>query len=56
MPIKPENRGLYLGGSPISKEEPKYFDIACERITKAYDQPDMFVEAPKKAEQGKIDV
>ena len=31
--------------------EPKYFDIACERIQKAYDQPDMFVEPPKKPEQ-----
>jgi len=25
-----------------------YFDIACERIRKAYDQPDMFVEQPQK--------
>lgn len=31
--------------------EPKYFDIACERIQKAYDQPDLFIEPPKKAEQ-----
>ena len=31
--------------------EPKYFDIACERIQKAYDQPDMFIEPPKKAIQ-----
>ena len=31
-----------------------YFDIACERIRKAYAQPDMFVSAPPppKAEQG----
>ena len=28
--------------------EPKYFDIACERIQKAYDQPDLFVAPPKK--------
>ena len=28
-----------------------YFDIACERIAKAYDQPDLFVEAPTKPEQ-----
>jgi len=29
--------------------DPDYFDIACERITKAYQQPDMFIEpsAPK---------
>ncbi len=31
--------------------EPKYFDIACERIQKAYDQPDLFVEPPKKPKQ-----
>lgn len=31
--------------------EPKYFDIACERIQKAYDQPDLFVEPPAKAVQ-----
>lgn len=28
----------------------KYFDIACERITKAYAQGDMFVERPRKPE------
>ena len=27
--------------------EPKYFDIACQRIENAYKQPDMFVEQPK---------
>lgn len=31
--------------------EPRYFDIACERIRKAYDQPDMFIERPKPAKQ-----
>ena len=31
--------------------ESKYFDIACERIRKAYDQPDFFVEPPKPAKQ-----
>lgn len=31
--------------------EPKYFDIACDRIQKAYDEPDLFIEPPKKAEQ-----
>ncbi|UYE95806.1 hypothetical protein HAAEEKHM_00086 [Sinorhizobium phage AP-16-3] len=31
--------------------DPKYFDIACERIEKAYAQGDMFVEAPRKAEK-----
>lgn len=34
--------------------EPKYFDIACKRIQKAYDQPDMFVELPKKLIQDKM--
>ncbi|MDE3796963.1 site-specific DNA-methyltransferase [Sinorhizobium meliloti] len=31
--------------------DPKYFDVACERIEKAYAQGDMFVEAPRKAEK-----
>ncbi len=31
--------------------EPKYFDIACERIAKAYSQPDLFIERPKPAIQ-----
>ncbi len=31
--------------------EPKYFDIACERIQKAYDQPDFFIQPPKPAKQ-----
>ena len=34
--------------------EPKYFDIACKRIQKAYDQPDLFIKQPKKAEQEAI--
>ncbi len=28
--------------------EPKYFDIACKRISDAYKQPDLFVEPPKE--------
>ena len=28
--------------------EPKYFDIACRRIEKAYAQPDMFVQQPSE--------
>lgn len=28
-----------------------YFNIACERIEKAYQQPDLFIEAPKKMQQ-----
>ena len=34
--------------------EPKYFDIACKRIQKAYDQPDMFIEPPVKAIQEEL--
>ncbi|WP_420406929.1 DNA-methyltransferase [Hoeflea sp.] len=35
-----------------------YFDIACERVRKAYEQPDMFVEAarPPAPEQGGLDL
>lgn len=29
------------------KEKPKYFDIACRRISDALKQPDMFIEKPK---------
>ena len=28
-----------------------YFNIACERIRKAYDQPDLFIEPPKVMRQ-----
>ena len=31
--------------------EPKYFDIACKRISDALKQPDFFVEPPKPAKQ-----
>jgi DNA modification methylase len=31
--------------------EPAYFDIACERIRKAYAQPDMFIERPAEPKQ-----
>ena len=31
--------------------EPKYFDIACKRISEALKQPDMFIEKPKPAKQ-----
>jgi len=41
-----------LGRKFIGVEiEPKYFDIACKRIERAYAQPDMFIEQPKAAEQ-----
>ena len=35
--------------------EPKYFDIACRRISKALRQPDMFIEKPKPSVQTKFD-
>jgi site-specific DNA-methyltransferase (adenine-specific) len=31
--------------------DPGYFDLACSRITAALREPDMFIEAPKPAEQ-----
>ena len=31
--------------------EPRYFDIACRRISEALKQPDMFIEPPKPAKQ-----
>jgi DNA modification methylase len=31
--------------------DPDYFDIACERIAKAYQQPDLFIESPTKPVQ-----
>ena len=34
--------------------EPKYFDIACQRIEGAYRQGDMFVARPPKAVQGSM--
>ena len=36
--------------------EEKYFDIACERISKAYEQPDLFIEPPAKPKQEAMDV
>ena len=42
------SRGLSFTG--IELHEP-YFDIACERIRKAYDQPDMFVERAPEPKQ-----
>lgn len=48
---------IKLGRKFIGIElEPKYFDIACERITKAYDQPDLFVPAPSKPVQEGMDI
>lgn len=36
------------------EREPSYFDIACERIQKAYDQPDMFVAPPSAKADGVV--
>lgn len=36
--------------------EPKYFDIACRRIEKAYKQPDFFIEKPAPAKQEALDL
>lgn len=30
--------------------DPEYFEIACERVRKAYEQPDIFIEAEKQPE------
>lgn len=35
--------------------EPKYFDIACRRISEALKQPDMFIEPPKSIKQEAFD-
>jgi DNA modification methylase len=31
--------------------EPKYFEIACRRISEALKQPDLFIEKPKPVKQ-----
>ena len=36
--------------------EPKYFDIACRRISEALKQPDMFIEKPKPVKQEALDL
>lgn len=36
--------------------EPKYFDIACRRISEALKQPDMFIEKPKPIVQEKFEL
>lgn len=36
--------------------EPKYFDIACKRISEALKQPDFFVEQPKPAKQEALEL
>jgi site-specific DNA-methyltransferase (adenine-specific) len=43
---------IKLGRKFIGIEiDPKYFDIACRRISEALKQPDMFIEKPKPAKQ-----
>lgn len=44
--------GLRFSGIELDES---YFDIACDRIRKAYEQPDLFVEASIKAEQVGMD-
>ena len=36
--------------------EPKYFDIACRRISEALRQPSLFVEPPKPIKQEAFDL
>ena len=46
-----------LGRKGIGIElDPDYFDIACKRVEEAYRQPDLFIEAPKPAEQTGFDL
>ena len=46
-----------LGRKGIGIElDPDYFQIACERVQKAYDQPDLFVAPPEPPKQEALDV
>lgn len=46
-----------LGRKGIGIElDPGYFQTACERVQKAYDQPDLFIAPPKKPEQEAMDL
>ena len=46
-----------LGRKGIGIElDPDYFDIACERVTKAYAQPDLFIAPPTPAKQERMDL
>lgn len=46
-----------LGRKGIGIElDPGYFEIACERVRKAYEQPDMFIEADKSPEPTQEDL
>lgn len=46
-----------LGRKGIGIElDPDYFDIAVERVRKAYEQPDMFVPAPSKPVESQDDM
>lgn len=43
---------LQLGRSFVGVErDPRYFDLACQRLTDAYAQPDLFVPTPVRPEQ-----
>jgi DNA modification methylase len=46
-----------LGRRGIGIEiDPGYFDIACERVRKAYAQPDLFIAPPTPAKQEAMDL
>ena len=46
-----------LGRKGIGIElDPDYFDIACERVRKAYEQPDFFIEQAKQPEPQQEDM
>jgi len=46
-----------LGRKGIGIElDPDYFQIACDRVQKAYDQPDLFVAPPKAPTQEGMDI
>jgi DNA modification methylase len=46
-----------LGRQGIGIEiDPDYFDIACKRVEGAARQPDLFVDAPVKPEQARLDL
>jgi len=46
---------ITLGRKFIGIEmDEKYFDLSCERILKAHNQPDMFIDLPKRKPQEKL--
>jgi site-specific DNA-methyltransferase (adenine-specific) len=43
-----KHRRRFLG----IEQNPGYFDLACQRITKALDEPDFFYERPRRSKEG----